>query len=391
MPLNILHVCDHLGWPGSRMHGAKRILEILLPRFDRERFRPHLVSLRGQDLSEARLEDRGIAVTYLGRGKFDPRTLTDLVAFIRAKEIDLIHMHGYGASTFGRLAARVTKIPAVIHEHANLINPPAYQALPDWLLAGNTDYTIAVSETTRDFCVRSRRLPASKVHVHYFGTDLADFTPPRPGEAAALKLKLGLPGDGPLVATVTRLHPQKGNSSLIQAWPEVVARVPDVTLAIAGEGPLLTELQEQAQALGVGDSVRFLGFVDGSRQVFGAADVIAFSSLWEGTPLTLFEAMAVGGAIVATAVDGNAEVLTHEQDGLLVPPADPRALAAAICRLLAEPALAKRLAERVTTTAKRYDVNRFVRELEGIYAKLLGREDWLDQAHESTSGVARTA
>src|SRR5437588_7566271 len=102
-PLNILHVCDHLGWEGSRMHGVKRLFGWMIPRFDPSRARVSLVSLRRKDLSEETLEAQGIDITYLHRSRFDPRTFTDLLRIVDRKQIDILHLHGYGASTFGRM------------------------------------------------------------------------------------------------------------------------------------------------------------------------------------------------------------------------------------------------------------------------------------------------
>src|SRR5262245_53057983 len=110
--LNVLQVCDHLGWEGSRMHGVKRLFSWMIPRFDRSRFSVSLVSLRKKDLSEETLERQGIDITYLQRSRFDPRTLGALLQVVDRQRIDVLHLHGYGATTFGRLAAAIRGIPA---------------------------------------------------------------------------------------------------------------------------------------------------------------------------------------------------------------------------------------------------------------------------------------
>src|SRR5258706_16369209 len=109
--LNVLQVCDHLGWEGSRMHGVKRLFGWMIPRFDPARVRVSLVSLRRKDLSEETLEALGIDITYLERPRFDPRTFADLLSIADRKEIDILHLHGYGASTFGRMVGAVRRIP----------------------------------------------------------------------------------------------------------------------------------------------------------------------------------------------------------------------------------------------------------------------------------------
>jgi len=114
--LNVLQVCDHLGWEGSRMHGVKRLFGWMIPRFDRTRFNVSLVSLRRKDLSEETLEAAGIDITYLERSKFDPATLPALLKIVDRQQVDILHLHGYGATTFGRLAAARRGIPAILHK-----------------------------------------------------------------------------------------------------------------------------------------------------------------------------------------------------------------------------------------------------------------------------------
>ena len=134
MKLNVLQVCDHLGWEGSRMHGVKRLFAWMIPRFDAERYNVSLVSLRKKDLSEETLESLGVDITYLHKSKFDPSTLPALLEVIDRKKIDLLHLHGYGATTFGRIAGAMRRLPTILHEHANLTDTPWYQKVADRLL-----------------------------------------------------------------------------------------------------------------------------------------------------------------------------------------------------------------------------------------------------------------
>src|ERR1044071_4270788 len=108
-PLNVLQVCDHLGWEGSRMHGVKRLFGWMIPRFDRNRFRVSLASLRKKDLSEETLETLGVAILYLERSKCDPRTLPALLRIVDEKQIDILHLHGYGATAFGRVVGALRR------------------------------------------------------------------------------------------------------------------------------------------------------------------------------------------------------------------------------------------------------------------------------------------
>ncbi len=148
------------------------------------------------------------------------------------------------------------------------------------------------------------------------------------------------------IGTITRLMPSKGNQYLIDAAPQILAAHPEARLFVVGEGELQAPLQEQARALGLGDRLVFSGFMRDVAAALSALDIVVFPSLWEGTPLTVFEALAMGKPIVATDADGLLDVLTDRQDALIVPKADAAALAAAVISLLERPAVAAGLVDR---------------------------------------------
>jgi glycosyltransferase involved in cell wall biosynthesis len=369
--LRILQVCDHLGWEGSRMHGVKRLFAWMIPRFDRARFEVSLVSLRKKDLSEETLDALGIDITYLHKSKFDPSTLPALLEIIDRKKIDVLHLHGYGATTFGRVAAGMRGIPAILHEHANLTDTPWFQKVADRVLERYTDVAIAVSRSTADFVVNARLVPADKVKVVYLGAPNDEFGRERSaGEIAQARAALGIaPGDF-AIGTVTRLHESKGNSYLIDAARLVIDRQPNARFFLVGEGPLREGLEAQARRLGLGDRFVFVGFARDVASVLSAFDLSVFPSLWEGTPLTVFEALAAGKPIVATNADGLVDVLTDQQDALIVPKRSAEALADAIVELMKDPVRRARLAAAARTTAEKYDISAFVRKMERLYVSL---------------------
>ena len=369
--LNIVHVCDHLGWAGSRMHGVKRLFAWMMPRFDRSRFNASLVSLRRKDLSEDTLEQFGIDVTYLGRHKFDPATYTHLLKVLEDKNADVVHLHGYGATTFGRMCAARLGIPAILHEHANHTDTPWFQKLADAWLAKYTDVAIAVSQSTAEFTIRARLMPKARTHVVYLGAPLDEFARPRTAdEIAEARRALGVPDGAVVVGCVTRLMPSKGNEFLVAAAPAVLAAHPEARFVLVGEGELDAPLRAQAARLGLGERFHFAGFTRDVAAAFSAMDVVVFPSLWEGTPLTAFEALAMGKPIVSTDADGLLDVLQDGRDALVVPKRDSAALAAAILRLIDDRALAARLAEGARATGQRYDIAAFVRKMEQLYVLL---------------------
>ena len=350
------------------MHGVKRLFSWMIPRFDTSRYRVSLVSLRKKDLSEETLESMGVDITYLARGKFDPRTLTDLLRVIDAKKIDVLHCHGYGATTFGRLAGALRRIPVVLHEHANLTSTPWFQQVADRVLERFTDVSIAVSESTADFVIKARKVRPGRVFVVYLGAPLDEFSRGRSlDEIEAVRREHGIARGDFAVGTITRLHDSKGNSYLVDAARLVVDARPNAKFLLFGEGPLLDDLKAQADALKLGDRFVFGGFVKDVARLLHGFDMSAFPSLWEGTPLTVFEAMAASRPIVATDADGLLDVLTDGHDALIVPKRNAQALATAIIVMMDEPETRARLAANARETANRFDIAAFVRKMERLY------------------------
>jgi glycosyltransferase involved in cell wall biosynthesis len=290
---------------------------------------------------------------------------------LRAKRADILHMHGYGATTFGRLCAWRMGVPSILHEHANHGDTPWFQKVADRLLAPQTDIAIAVSESTGEFTTRARLVPAERTKVVYLGAPLDEFARTRDaGEIAAARASLGIAPGTVAVGTITRLMPSKGNQYLIDAAPLVLSSHPSVRFFVVGEGELQPELEAQARALGLGDRLVFAGFTRDVAAALSAFDLVVFPSLWEGTPLTVFEALAMGKPIVATDADGLLDVLTDERDALIVPKRSARALADGLIRVMDEPETRARLASQAFETGKQYDIVAFVRKMEQLYALL---------------------
>ena len=353
------------------MHGVKRLFAWMIPRFDQSRFKVSLISLRRKDLSADTLEEFGIDVTYLARHKFDPGTFQALLKVLREKQADIVHLHGYGATTFGRLCAWRMRIPAILHEHANHGDTPWFQKVADRILAPHTDIAIAVSESTGEFTTRARLMPAERTKVVYLGAPLDEFARARgAAEIAEARAALGIAPGTIAIGSITRLMPAKGNHYLIDAAPQILARHPAVRFFIVGEGELQATLREQATALGLGDRLVFSGFKRDVAAALSALDIVVFPSLWEGTPLTVFEALAMGKPIVATDADGLLDVLTDRQDALIVPKADAAALADAVSSLLERPQVMAGLGEQAKQTGRRYDIAAFVRKMERLYGLL---------------------
>jgi glycosyltransferase involved in cell wall biosynthesis len=213
-----------------------------------------------------------------------------------------------------------------------------------------------------------------RVKVVYLGAPIDEFSqPPGPAAVAAARERWGVAPNNLLIGSVTRLHDSKGNEFLVDAARLVVAKRPQARFLVFGEGPLRPALEARAAAHGLGDRFQFGGFVKDVAEALWMFDISAFPSLWEGTPLTVFEALAAARPIVATDADGLAEVLRDGVNALVVPRRDPQALADAIVRLIDSPEERQRLASGAQQAAGAYDIATFVRKMEQLY-EVLARE-----------------
>ncbi len=371
MTVSVVHVCDKFGVAGSSIHGVSRLFSWWFPRYDPARYQVSLVGLKAPEPASELLAREGVPVHHLNRGRFDPRILTDLVRLARERRARILHVHGYAAADFGRLAARRVGAALVLHEHFADPHMPAYQAWADRLLARYTDRAIAVSGSTRDFLVDDRFVPAERVRLIWNGAPLQEFARPPAGARESVRNELGLPPATLAIGTIGRLSAQKGQRDLLEAAAQVTGEFADVRFVLVGDGDLRPELEARAAALGLGERIVFAGHRSDIPAVLAALDVVCISSTYEGTPLALFEAMAAGKPIVSTAVDGCREVLDHERTGLLVPPRDPDALARALVRVRREADLRGRLGAAAAAESARYDIAECVRRIEDLYDEVL--------------------
>jgi glycosyltransferase involved in cell wall biosynthesis len=163
---------------------------------------------------------------------------------------------------------------------------------------------------------------------------------------ASVRAEFRIPADAPLVGVVARLDSQKGHIYLLRAWVQVTAALPEARLLVVGDGPLRGELQQQTYDLGLEGSVIFAGRREDVPRIMAALDVVTLPSLWEGFGLVLLEAMAVARPIVASRVSAIPEIVVEGETGLLVPPRDVDALAAALIALLRDQQRATEMGRR---------------------------------------------
>jgi glycosyltransferase involved in cell wall biosynthesis len=214
-------------------------------------------------------------------------------------------------------------------------------------------------------------VPKDRVRLIWNGAPLDEFAPVPRERARRVRHELGFPDDALVVGSIGRLNAQKGHRFLVEAAARLLPSRPQVRVLVGGDGDLMAELRQQAEALGIADRVVFAGHRTDVPDLLGALDVFCISSLYEGTPLALFEAMAAGKAIVSTSVDGCREVLEDGVTGVLVPPADAAALASGLDRVLGDTALREGLGRQALLASRRYDVRACVDQMQDFYDDLL--------------------
>jgi glycosyltransferase involved in cell wall biosynthesis len=351
--------------------GAEQLLVSAAPHLDHDRFRYEVAYLLpAKDALAAELAGHGMAVTCLGAGgRGWPRRLRDLV---RERRIDLVHAHLPYAAVGARVALWDRGRPRLVYTEHNVwesYKPPTYWA--NLATFARNDHVFTVSDQVRfsiryPWPLRWRRLPP--VETLYHGLDPAAIGPPTPD---GVREELGIGPAAPLVGTVANFRVEKAHGDLLRAAVLVRESLPDVRFLLVGQGPLEAQVRAAAARLSLGDTVIFAGFREDVPRLAAAIDVFALSSKHEGLSIALMEAMALGTPPVVTSVGGLPELVTHDRDGLLVPPGDPGALAAGIVTVLKDPALAGRLGEAARRRAASFDIRAAIGRMEDVYGELL--------------------
>lgn len=349
--IRVLHVQDKCGHGTSQIQGVQRLLEWWAEGFKNAPFDFDICILREPKDSRA-WQPGDTLVHRLGRGRFDPRTVFDLRRLITSGQYDILHCHGYGATTFGRLAGALSGTPVLVHEHMIDADIPGYQKIVDGILSPLTSRGIAVSEAVADFLVDVRHVPRSRVEVVYNATPDEAFAPVDDASRTRVIEELGLDPSAPRVAIFGRLHPVKGHEDFLRAASLVRAEVPNAEFLVVGDGPLADTLPGLAATLGVADRVHFLGLRRDVRDILAVTTVSVVASHSEGFSLVAIEAAAQSVPVVATRVGGIPEVVRDGDTGLLVPPHEPMELARAIERVLKDRQLAAHLGARGLEDAK---------------------------------------
>jgi glycosyltransferase involved in cell wall biosynthesis len=296
---------------------------------------------------------------------------------LREQRIDLLHCHLPMAGVVGRMAARMAGVPMVYTEH----NKPEWYRKPTFWLNAWTyalqQQVIAVSDSVED-SIRTYIRPDVPLLVVRNGIDASAFCRAA-GDGDALRQRLNIPQNAPVIGNVAALIPQKRLHDWIDAARQVHARKADTRFLIVGEGPQYGALSQRIAAYGLQDVVHLCGGQSDVRPHLAAMDIYMMSSAYEGLPVALLEAMAMQCVPVCTAVGGIPEVIRDRANGYLTEPSRPDQLAERVLALLENPVLLRTIATAARLTIESdFRLDRMVRTVESVYLRVLDRrsEGW---------------
>lgn len=243
------------------------------------------------------------------------------------------------------------------------------------ILRGLAIRVVTPSEHVRQVLTQTYMVSPGRVHVLRQGVNVKRFEPADAATSAAVRCELSIPVSDRVVACAAHLIPEKGVGDLLSAAKQVLKVMPDVTVAIAGDGRLAGGLRQAAQDLGIVQKVRFLGLRSDVHRLFATADVVVVPSVWEEPgALVLAEAMASGRPVVATRAGGNAEYVEDGTDGIVVDRQAPNQIARALLSLLGSPSVAKAMGLAGRSAAEtRFSMERWVRDTLAMYDAALGQ------------------
>jgi sugar transferase (PEP-CTERM/EpsH1 system associated) len=363
--VRVMHVVFNL-LPGGMELGVIKLVNGL----DRTRVRSAICSTRPAGSIKTLVAVDTPVYELRRRNGNDPALVWRLYNLFRRVQPHVVHTHGWGTLVEGIVAARLARVPAIVHGEHGTLQLRTYQR---WIQRhgwAKADRVLSVSSRLAERMSAETGFPLSRIETIRNGVEMARFGRITRAEA---RMSLGLPSDVLVIGTAGRLVPVKDHASLLNAVHRLQQWGLRPTLLVAGDGPLRGSLAEQAAALGIAQQVNLLGHRSDIETILAALDLFVLSSTSEGLPNTVLEAMATGVPVVATRVGGVDELVEDGSTGLLVKSGDSDALAHALADLLRAPA---RRAEMAASARRRmeteFDIREMIRKYEALYLDLAG-------------------
>lgn len=368
---------------GLGIGGAERLLELALPYLDNSSFEYEVAYLLPhKNALVPAFRQAGVPVFCLNHTRsYDARVVPQLVRLFRDRQVDLLHLHLPYTGILGRVASRLAPVRAVVYTEHNLWERYHWlTSAANRLTFGYNDAVIAVSDEVKH-SIQSRYTFGGKQDGTTAGkpklctilngvdTDqlLADSQ-----DRDSVKPEFGIPDHHQLVVHVANFTPKKRHEDLVRAARLVIDQEPQVSFLLVGQGPLEPEIRAQIKQLNLTDNVILAGFRTDAPRLIGAADVFVLPSQFEGLPIAMLEAMALGRPVIASRVGGVPEVIQDGVDGLLIDPLCPDQLADRILAVINCKDLRVKLANNaVLKVREHFGVKRMVSSTEALYRSVL--------------------
>jgi L-malate glycosyltransferase len=359
---------------GLEIGGAENGVVNVVNRLDERLFKISVYVFKTGFAFESRLRKDVQLVHVPKREGNDPMAVLRLALLLRRDRPHIVHTHNWSTLVEGMLAAKIARVPIIVHsEHGTVRKewlPQIYAQRISWRCA---DRVLAVSESLKQHLVREIGFPAQRIISIQNGVDTDRFQPN--GERMALREGLGWPARGFIIGSVGRLVPVKNYATLLRAAARVASRVPQLTLALVGDGPLDGELKTLAEQLGIADRVSFLGYRDDVPNLLNAMDIFVLPSLREGMPNAVLEAMACGLPVIASEVGGASEIVRDRENGLLVCPTDVEQLSQHLYQLALSPERCRAMGIAGRRCIEReFKMEHMVNKYTNLYLALAGRK-----------------
>ncbi len=377
--IRIAHVITRL-----ELGGAQQNTLYCCQNHDRKKYEVVLVAGEGGLLdAEARAQPPRTSVHLVPWLKHPVRPLQDLIALfrlaslLRREKVQLVHTHSSKAGILGRWAARMAGVPVVVHTihgwgfHPRQAAPVRwlYQAL-ERLCAPKTDRLVAVSDENRRYGLSNSIGVAGQYQVIHSGIEPMDFKVSA-ARVRTIRRKMGV-GKRPVVLVLSNFKNQKAPFEVVEVVARLKARAPNAILVWAGDGPLRPAVEREIARRGLEGSFKILGWATDISALLAASDCLLLTSLYEGLPRVVLQAMAAGKPVVATRVSGTPEAVTQGVTGFLREPGDAEGMAQDLERILRNPALARRLGANGRKGLKgSFQIREMLRQIEQLYESAL--------------------
>lgn len=380
-PVDIVHIITKL-----ELGGAQQNTLFTVAQLDRDRFRPFLITnTEGILVPEAQALN-GVETFFIPELVREINPLKDVRALFKIKKIlegikkvdsaMICHTHSSKAGILGRWGAQLAGADAIIHT-IHGFGFHSYQLLPfryfiillERVTAWITDTFIAVSQATIQKGVDAGIFPAKKATMIRSGIELEEFAGVKT-DRGKKKKTLGVEPALPLVTMIGCLKPQKAPMDYVEV-AYLVLQKKDACFILVGDGILRERVEKRANEFELGGRFRLLGWRRDIPEILAVTDIFCLTSLWEGLPRVLPQAMAMGIPIVATGVDGTSEAVVHGKNGFITKPRDTKEMAERICYLLDHPKEAKGMGRYGKENVGEFDIRRMVKEQEDLYLTIL--------------------